>query len=67
MADDRDAVRRTAARGYATSTITARSPSTFADDSNGSDIVVLTGTAEVDESVPSEAENTAWVAKYATE
>jgi len=39
----------------------------FRGDSNGSDIVVLSGTAEVDESGPSAAENTAWVAKYATE
>jgi PPOX class probable F420-dependent enzyme len=39
----------------------------FRGDSNGSDIVVLTGTAEIDESGPSAAENTAWVAKYATE
>jgi PPOX class probable F420-dependent enzyme len=36
-------------------------------DSNGTDIVVLSGIAEVDESGPSAAENTAWVAKYATE
>jgi hypothetical protein len=39
----------------------------FRGDTNGSDIVVLSGTAEVDESGPSAAENTAWVAKYATE
>jgi PPOX class probable F420-dependent enzyme len=32
----------------------------FRGDSNGSDVVVLSGTAEVDESGPSAAENTAW-------
>jgi PPOX class probable F420-dependent enzyme len=39
----------------------------FRGDANGGDIVVLSGTAEVDESGPSAAENAAWVAKYATE
>jgi PPOX class probable F420-dependent enzyme len=39
----------------------------FRGDANGGDIVVLSGTAEVDESGPSAAENTAWVSKYATE
>jgi PPOX class probable F420-dependent enzyme len=39
----------------------------FDGDGRGGDIVVLSGTAEVDESGPSAAENTAWVAKYARE
>lgn len=39
----------------------------FRGDPNGSDIVVLSGIAEVDDSGPSAAQNTAWVAKYATE
>ena len=39
----------------------------FDGDGQGSDIVVLSGTAEVGESEPSAAENTAWIAKYATE
>jgi PPOX class probable F420-dependent enzyme len=39
----------------------------FRDDGNGGDIVVLSGTAEVDQSSPSAAENAAWVAKYALE
>jgi PPOX class probable F420-dependent enzyme len=39
----------------------------FRGDANGGDIVVLSGTAEVDESGPSAAEDAAWVAKYATE
>jgi hypothetical protein len=39
----------------------------FRGNANGGDIVVLSGTAEVDESAPSAAENAAWVAKYATE
>ncbi len=39
----------------------------FRGDTNGGDIVVLSGTAEVDESRPSAAEDAAWVAKYATE
>jgi hypothetical protein len=39
----------------------------FRGDANGGDIVVLSCTAEVDESGPSAAENSAWVAKYATE
>jgi PPOX class probable F420-dependent enzyme len=37
----------------------------FRGDANGGDIVVLAGTAEVDESAPGAAENAAWVAKYA--
>ena len=36
-------------------------------DANGGDIVVLSGTAEVDESGPSAADDAAWVAKYAPE
>lgn len=39
----------------------------FGGDGNGGDIVVLSGTAEVDESAPSAAENAAWMAKYANE
>jgi PPOX class probable F420-dependent enzyme len=39
----------------------------FDGDGQGGDIVVLSGTAEVDESRPSAAENTAWLAKYVTE
>ena len=39
----------------------------FRGDANGGDIVVLSATAEVNESEPSAAENAAWVAKYATE
>jgi PPOX class probable F420-dependent enzyme len=39
----------------------------FRGDANGGDIVVLSGTAEVDESGPSAAEDAAWVAKYAAE
>ncbi|MGO9890903.1 MAG: TIGR03667 family PPOX class F420-dependent oxidoreductase [Solirubrobacteraceae bacterium] len=39
----------------------------FDGDGRGGDIVVLSGTAEVDESEPSAAENTAWMTKYATE
>jgi PPOX class probable F420-dependent enzyme len=39
----------------------------FRGDANGADIVVLSGTAQVDESGPSAAEDAAWVAKYATE
>jgi PPOX class probable F420-dependent enzyme len=39
----------------------------FDGDGHGGDIVVLSGTAEVDESRPSAAENTAWFAKYAAE
>jgi len=38
----------------------------FRGDANGGDIVVLSGTAEVDDSGPSAAEDAAWVAKYAT-
>jgi PPOX class probable F420-dependent enzyme len=41
--------------------------SNFRGDANGGDIVVLSGTAEVDESRPSAAEDAAWVAKYATQ
>jgi len=36
----------------------------FRGDANGGDIVVLSGSAEVDESRSSAAENAAWVAKY---
>jgi len=39
----------------------------FDGDGRGGDIIVLSGTAEIDESVPNAAENEAWVAKYATE
>jgi len=39
----------------------------FDGDGRGGDIVVLSGTAEVDESGPSAAEDAAWVAKYASE
>ena len=39
----------------------------FDGDGSGGDIVVLSGTAEVDESGPSAAENPAWLAKYAHE
>jgi PPOX class probable F420-dependent enzyme len=39
----------------------------FGGDGRGGDIVVLSGTAEVDESAPGAAENPAYVAKYATE
>jgi PPOX class probable F420-dependent enzyme len=39
----------------------------FRGDANGGDIVVLAGTAEVDESGPSAPEDAARVAKYATE
>ncbi len=39
----------------------------FRGDSSGGDIVVVSGTAVVDESSSSAAENAAWVAKYATE
>jgi PPOX class probable F420-dependent enzyme len=39
----------------------------FGGDGRGGDIVVLSGTAEVDESAPSAAENPAYVTKYATE
>lgn len=39
----------------------------FRGDANGGDIVVLSGTAEVDASRPSAAENAAWVAKYTAE
>jgi PPOX class probable F420-dependent enzyme len=39
----------------------------FRGDGNGGDIVVLSGTAEVNESGPSAAEDAAWVAKYAAE
>ena len=37
----------------------------FDGDGQGGDIVVLSGLAEVDESWPSAADNTAWAAKYA--
>jgi PPOX class probable F420-dependent enzyme len=39
----------------------------FRGDEHGRDIVVLSGTAEVDESGPSGAADAAWVAKYVTE
>src|SRR5437588_6034956 len=39
----------------------------FRGDANGGDIVILSGTAQVDESRPSAGEDAAWVAKYATE
>jgi PPOX class probable F420-dependent enzyme len=39
----------------------------FRGDANGGDIVVLSGTAEVDESGPSAAEDAAGVAKYTAE
>jgi PPOX class probable F420-dependent enzyme len=39
----------------------------FRGDTDGGDIVVLSGTAEVDESGPGVAEDGEWVAKYATE
>lgn len=39
----------------------------FGGDGNGGDIVILSGTAEVDESAPSAAEHPAWVAKYGNE
>ena len=48
----------------------ARNPNVtlnFDGDGQGGAIVVLSGTAEVDESAPSAAANAAWVAKYATE
>jgi PPOX class probable F420-dependent enzyme len=46
----------------------ARNPKvtlSFDSDGQGGDIVVLSGTAEVNESAPTAAENAAWVAKYA--
>ena len=39
----------------------------FRGDANGSDIVVLSGTVEVDRSAPGAAADAAWVAKYVTE
>jgi PPOX class probable F420-dependent enzyme len=39
----------------------------FRGDADGGDIVVVSGTATVDESAPSAAEDAAWMAKYATE
>jgi len=39
----------------------------FRGDANGGDIVILSGTAQVNESGPAAGENPAWVAKYATE
>jgi PPOX class probable F420-dependent enzyme len=39
----------------------------FRGDPNGGDIVILSGTAQVDESRPSAGEDAAWVAKYARE
>jgi PPOX class probable F420-dependent enzyme len=44
----------------------ARNPNVtlnFDSDGRGGDIVVLSGTANIDASAPSAAENTAWVAK----
>jgi PPOX class probable F420-dependent enzyme len=37
----------------------------FGGDGRGSDIVVLAGTAEINASAPSAAQNPAWVSKYA--
>ena len=87
MADDRDAVRRTAPAagrvlwdGNENVTVYSQPGArirnighnpkvalTFRGDANGGDIVVLSGTAEVDESGPSAAEDAAGVAKYARE
>lgn len=39
----------------------------FGGNADGTDIVVLSGTAEVDESGQSAADNAAWVAKYAAD
>jgi len=39
----------------------------FDGDGQGGDIVVVSGTAQVDASGPSAAENPAWVAKYANQ
>ena len=39
----------------------------FRGDRDGSDIIILSGTAQVDESRPSAGQDAAWVAKYATE
>jgi PPOX class probable F420-dependent enzyme len=39
----------------------------FRGGADGGDIVVLSGTAEVDESGPSAPEDAAWAAKYSTE
>lgn len=39
----------------------------FRGDANGADIVILSGTAQVDDSRPSADQNAAWVAKYAAE
>jgi PPOX class probable F420-dependent enzyme len=39
----------------------------FDGDGQGGDIVVLSGTAEVDELASSATDNTAWIAKYAAE
>ena len=39
----------------------------FRGDADGGDIVVLSGTAEVNQSGPSAAEDAAWAAKYAAE
>lgn len=39
----------------------------FRGDANGGDIVIWSGTAEVDESRPSAGQDAAWVAKYARE
>jgi PPOX class probable F420-dependent enzyme len=39
----------------------------FGGDGHGGDIVVLSGTAEIDDSAASAAENPEWIAKYAEE
>ena len=39
----------------------------FDGDGQGGDIVVLSGTAKVDQSAPRAADNTAWIAKYGTD
>jgi GH25 family lysozyme M1 (1,4-beta-N-acetylmuramidase) len=39
----------------------------FDGDGRGGDIVVLSGTAEVDQSASSAADNPAWIAKYGTD
>ena len=39
----------------------------FRGDANGRDVVILSGTAHVDESRPNAGQDEAWVAKYATQ
>jgi PPOX class probable F420-dependent enzyme len=39
----------------------------FRGEADGSDIVILSGIAEVNDSAPSASENAAWAAKYATD